>query len=491
MIGRARARFGAGVATFDADGDGKLDLYLTAAVVGPKGVRDALLLNRGDGKFEDVDARLRPPRRPGEPRRRRGGLRRRSQGRPVPDRRRRRPALPQLGEGVRRRHRRRRAWPARRPSASSARWLDLDQDGDLDLYVVNYTDAAHAEAAFAGTKPPPGRANAAYRNDGKPAADRGTARRTTGPPWRSPPTTSPRPPASRSPSPPGPTPRRSRAAIAATLGGGRPRPRRRPRPRPRPLGRRPAAPGRPERPPRAVPRGRDGRPPHARAGLRAARGGPRQGRPRRPRGRRPAGRVSASRNTTERASADRSITWEPWPTDAKDWRGAVAADLDLDTWADLVGLPASGDAPTVDWARNDGRRLTSSPLALLPAVPSRAASIGFALADLVGDPLPDLVLVGDGDRPGSRANLGNGRHWLSLTLGGRWKTSFDHMRTNPHGLGARLSLEGQGLHVAYEHTRPRRRASRSRSGRSSSGSARTPRPPCCGSAGPTARCSAS
>ena len=42
------------VATFDADGDGKLDLYLTAAVVGPKGVRDALLLNRGDGKFEDV-----------------------------------------------------------------------------------------------------------------------------------------------------------------------------------------------------------------------------------------------------------------------------------------------------------------------------------------------------------------------------------------------------------------------------------------------------
>ena len=159
----------------------------------------------------------------------------------------------------------------------------------------------------------------------------------------------------------------------------------------------------------------------------------------------PSGRVSASRNTTERTSADRSITWEPWPTDAKDWRAAVAADLDLDTWADLVGLPASGDAPSVDWARNDGRRLTTSPLALAPGGTEPRGVVGFALADLVGDPLPDLVLVGDGEPPRLARNLGNGRHWLSLTLGGRWKTSFDHMRTNPHGLGARLTLEGQGL----------------------------------------------
>ena len=54
VIGRARARFGAGVATFDADGDGRLDLFLTASLLGPKGIRDALLLNRGEGAFEDV-----------------------------------------------------------------------------------------------------------------------------------------------------------------------------------------------------------------------------------------------------------------------------------------------------------------------------------------------------------------------------------------------------------------------------------------------------
>ena len=56
MIGRIRARFGAAVAAFDADGDGRLDLYLASAIVGKKGIRDALLLNKGEGRFEDASA---------------------------------------------------------------------------------------------------------------------------------------------------------------------------------------------------------------------------------------------------------------------------------------------------------------------------------------------------------------------------------------------------------------------------------------------------
>src|SRR6185437_7160142 len=52
-------------------------------------------------------------------------------------------------------------------------------------------------------------------------------------------------------------------------------------------------------------------------------------------------------------------------------------------------------------------------------------------------------------------NLGNGRHWLAIQLGGRWKADHKrHMRTNPHGIGARVQLEGQGIDVSYDHDAP-------------------------------------
>ena len=206
--------------------------------------------------------------------------------------------------------------------------------------------------------------------------------------------------------------------------------------------------------------------------------GPRQGRPRRPRRRRPAGRVAASRNTTERTSADRSITWEAWPTDAKDWRAAVAADLDLDTWADLVGLPASGDAPSLALGperRQAARRRVRS--RSRPATAEPAGVDGFALADLVGDPLPDLVLVGDGDAPGSRATsatAGTGWRSTSAAAGRPASTTCGPTRT---GSAPGSTLEGQGLHVPYDHTTTQAGPRRSRSGRSSSGSAERPRPP--------------
>ena len=84
-----------GVAAADFDADRHIDLFLT-------GVGDNRLLRNRDGKaFEDVSSILKPTGPPAV--------------------------------------------------SLMARWLDLDQDGDLDLYVVNYCAAEHADKAFLGT----------------------------------------------------------------------------------------------------------------------------------------------------------------------------------------------------------------------------------------------------------------------------------------------------------------------------------------------------
>ena len=172
VAGRVRARFGAAVSAFDADGDGKLDLYLASAVGGAeRHSRRAACSTR-------VTAGSR--------------MRRLHSGCPgiAPAWVSPRPISTQTGtsiffspasatiaclrnvEGKKFEDISSTAEADGAPAVSlMARWLDLDQDGDLDLYVVNYCAAAHAEKAFIGAgDPPPGLANVVYRNDGVPDA---------------------------------------------------------------------------------------------------------------------------------------------------------------------------------------------------------------------------------------------------------------------------------------------------------------------------------
>ena len=389
-----------GVAAGDFDADRHIDLFLT-------GVGDnRLLRNVGGKKFEDISAVLKP-----------------------------------MGE----------------PAVSlMARWLDIDQDGDLDLYVVNYCAAADAERTFSGAgEPPAGVANSVYRNDGQP--DPGSAATIQG---RAPAATAygtreverglsiamtPWPGAEVLSGG-----ARAHSGIAVLdidndrdldlvltadksapvallndrLGSFR------------------------EVPIEGIPAAgnvsgilatnfdADGR----NDIVAACANGPAQ----------------AWRNVTELALVDKTrIKFEPWPINASGWSAAQAIDLDLDGRTDLLGLPAAsikpGEIVLPAWAKNEGKRFAVEPL---PVRAEGPALTGITAVDLVGDPLPDVLILRPGEKPALARNSGNGNHWLAIRLGGYWRVKPELMRTNSHGIGTRITLEGQGLFVPYDCTTP-------------------------------------
>ena len=457
VLGRIRARFGAAVAVLDADGDGKLDLYCASAIVGTQGLRDALLLNLGDGKFADATAEFNLP------------LNQASIGVAAADfDADRQIDLVLCGVGRNRLFRNRDGKSFEDLSAMiegsgppalclSARWIDLDQDGDLDLYLVNYCAAEEADRAFFPEGPAPaGIPNTVYRNDGQPEPIPGSPASAWAPlavawenvkatsglslalvPW---------------------------TGVEALLGGEE-----------RHTGiavldidndrdldlvltadgaaasvvlndrlgnfHAAAASGLESLPELsgilAIDLDRDGRTDLV---------GPNR-----------TGRVVALRNTTERSTAvETRISFEPFPTNAEGWRSAVASDLDLDGAFDLLGLPSprihsDHHQSSLQWARNEGTRLDVRELILGL---EGSAIEGFALVDVEGDPLPELLIFRAGDAPVWAPNLGNGNHWLSVQLGGHWRVKPELMRTNSHGIGTRIVIEGKGVHVSYDHTTP-------------------------------------
>ena len=113
------------------------------------------------------------------------------------------------------------------------------------------------------------------------------------------------------------------------------------------------------------------------------------------------GQVLAWRNATERTTAEATmLTFEDWPSNALRWRSAQAIDLDLDGRFDLLGSPAAPvnpkDIVLPTWARNEGKRFATKSL---PVGPESPMCDGVAAFDLVGDPLPDVVVIRPGEAP--------------------------------------------------------------------------------------------
>ena len=170
---------GSGGLFLDYDNDGWLDVFLVdgGSLADPTvagRARHRLFRNRGDGTFEDVTAAsglVASGLRHGRLRRR---LRQRRLDRPLRHQRRRRTRC--TGTPAWHVHRRRHGRPAsaRLAMSTSCAFVDVDRDGDLDLFVANYVDLSagnsllrrHTGSAPTATRSSTRAPNVLYRNNG-------------------------------------------------------------------------------------------------------------------------------------------------------------------------------------------------------------------------------------------------------------------------------------------------------------------------------------
>ncbi|HEY1187189.1 MAG TPA: FG-GAP-like repeat-containing protein [Gemmata sp.] len=134
----------------------------------------------------------------------------------------------------------------------------------------------------------------------------------------------------------------------------------------------------------------------------------------------------------------------PGATNSPPLKQAVAADIDLDGWPDVVGLSADGK-PVLLHNRADGR------------LEARADAFGIpgglhalAVGDLDGDGNPDLLTWADGGLQLHR-NLGNGNRAVLIDPTGR-REKGANLRTNNDGIGSWLSAQTGSQWTGGERT---------------------------------------
>ncbi|WP_052298892.1 FG-GAP-like repeat-containing protein [Isosphaera pallida] len=166
------------------------------------------------------------------------------------------------------------------------------------------------------------------------------------------------------------------------------------------------------------------------------------------------GRLRVWRNETDSTPGRRQPNFVEFPTNLRGLSSVRMIDIDLNGSPDVIGptdqQPLAG--------RNLGDRLIGFSVGL-DELRSNDGSTSpeqgrdsLETANLVGDDLPDLLVWRPGEPPRVFENLGNRFNWLALEFAGRWKVGFDQMRTNPHGYGAKLGVLGPKLNLRLETT---------------------------------------
>jgi len=135
----------------------------------------------------------------------------------------------------------------------------------------------------------------------------------------------------------------------------------------------------------------------------------------------------------------------PGDTNSPPLKQAIAVDIDMDGWMDVVGLSADGK-PVLLHNQADGRlTLKTDAFGILSGIH------GIASADLDGDGASDLLVLTDGGLQLHR-NLGNGNHAVLIAPKGVRDMSPNIQRTNNDGIGAWITAQAGTLWTGAERT---------------------------------------
>jgi cytochrome c-type biogenesis protein CcmH/NrfG len=139
------------------------------------------------------------------------------------------------------------------------------------------------------------------------------------------------------------------------------------------------------------------------------------------------------------------------PTNAPPLLHAQAVDLDLDGAIDVVGLSAARQPVLL---HNDGRRLVYQADQLGAGGTWPKGLVALVAGDFTGDGLPDLLAWSERGGLSLHVNQGNGNKGLQLRLSGhrRVESAGNVVRCNADGLGTRVTAQSGNLWTWAEYT---------------------------------------
>jgi hypothetical protein len=156
-------------------------------------------------------------------------------------------------------------------------------------------------------------------------------------------------------------------------------------------------------------------------------------------------------NRRKPGETNASAWFEEGRTNAPVLRQAVAIDLDMDTWTDIVGLSGQG-VPVL--LHNEVGRLVMSPDALGRGEDWPRDLIGLAVANVTSEGVPDILAWSESQGLLLHEGRDNGNHAVRLRLAGRnaIEPGGTRVRCNMDGIGTWVVSQTSDLWAGQENT---------------------------------------